>query len=101
MADVLSGGVLSRVVGDYSCLGIKPEVGGVSLTAVRASSNSISGSSPGDWPQHVLPASQIAPESCIRGEPFPLKVDLFSVDGSFTSVVLTAHDIESDNACVT
>uniref|UniRef100_A0A7I4AEK2 Uncharacterized protein n=1 Tax=Physcomitrium patens TaxID=3218 RepID=A0A7I4AEK2_PHYPA len=49
--------------------GIKSEVEGVSLTAVRASSNSISGSSPGGWPQHVLPASQIAPESCIRAAP--------------------------------
>lgn len=58
--------------------GIKPEVGGVSLTAVRASSNSISGSSPGGWPHHVLPASQVAPESCIRGE-LPL---------SFSAVVI-------------
>ncbi|KAG0581066.1 hypothetical protein KC19_4G222100 [Ceratodon purpureus] len=49
--------------------GIQPEIGGVSLNAVRASSNSISGSSPGGWPQHVLPASQVAPESCIRAAP--------------------------------
>ncbi|KAG0620569.1 hypothetical protein M758_4G226400 [Ceratodon purpureus] len=53
----------------YDAPGIKPEVGGVSLTAVRATSNSISGSSPGGWPQHVLPASQVAPESCIRAAP--------------------------------
>ncbi|XP_024389907.1 protein REVEILLE 3 isoform X2 [Physcomitrium patens] len=53
----------------YDAPGIKSEVEGVSLTAVRASSNSISGSSPGGWPQHVLPASQIAPESCIRAAP--------------------------------
>lgn len=52
--------VLLRVV-------LKPELGGISVNAVRASSNSISGSSAGGWPQNVLPTSQAMPESCIRG----------------------------------
>jgi len=39
------------------------------VNAVRASSNSISGSSAGGWPQNVLPTSQAVPESCIRAGP--------------------------------
>ncbi|XP_024389911.1 protein REVEILLE 3 isoform X5 [Physcomitrium patens] len=65
----VSDGLNAQAVQAESSYGIKSEVEGVSLTAVRASSNSISGSSPGGWPQHVLPASQIAPESCIRAAP--------------------------------
>lgn len=42
------------------------------MNAVRASSNSISGSSAGGWPQNVLPTSQAVPESCIRGIYFVL-----------------------------
>ncbi|XP_024374225.1 protein REVEILLE 3 isoform X4 [Physcomitrium patens] len=53
----------------YDAPGIKSEGEGVNLSAVRVPSNSISGSSPGGWPQHVLPASQVAPESCIRAAP--------------------------------
>ena len=54
---------------------------------MRASSNSISGSSPGGWPQHVPSASQVAPESCIRGEPFSFMVDFyFPEDLSFVVI---------------
>lgn len=42
------------------------------MNAVRASSNSLSGSSAGGWPQNVLPTSQAVPESCIRGIYFVL-----------------------------
>ena len=84
--------MLIHVFDDYSCSGIKPEAGGVSLTAVRASSNSISGSSPGGWPQHVLPASQVAPESCIRGESFSLLFDFLVSNCSFNARMLVVHD---------
>lgn len=72
----------------YDAPGTKPEVGGVSLTSVRASSNSISGSSPGGWP-HVVSASPLAPDSCIRAAPDFAEVYKFI--GSVFDPIVSGH----------